>query len=134
MSEYQSEVYDVCGGFEARDLTDTLNVLVRSITEIMRVKGSSIRLLDENTNSLRVAAAHGLSKSYVDKGPLMLAEVSVEKEILGEDRQHPGRDEGAGGGIPRRGRTRRHQIHTERSTHGGRARDRNCPGLHGRGP
>jgi signal transduction protein with GAF and PtsI domain len=83
MAEYQSEHYDICGGFEqARDLTATLNLLVRSIAEIMGVKASSIRLLDERTQSLRVAAAYGLSKSYIDKGPLQLSEGSVEIEIL----------------------------------------------------
>ena len=47
------------------------------------MKASSIRLLDERTSSLHVAAAYGLSRSYIEKGPLMLAENSVEKEILG---------------------------------------------------
>lgn len=84
MSEYQSDRYDMCGGFEkARDLNETLNVLVKTITEIMGAKGSSIRLLDERTNSLHVAAAYGLSRSYIEKGPIMLSRESVEKEILG---------------------------------------------------
>ncbi len=83
MTEYQSDMYDMCGGFEkARDLNATLDMLVKSITEIMHVKGSSIRLLDERTHSLRVAAAYGLSKSYIEKGPIPLSENSVEQEIL----------------------------------------------------
>ncbi len=83
MGEYQSDKYDLCGGFEkARDLNATLNTLVKAITEIMGVKGASIRLLDERTSSLRVAAAYGLSKSYLDKGPLPVSETSVESEIL----------------------------------------------------
>jgi transcriptional regulator with GAF, ATPase, and Fis domain len=84
MGEYQSEMYDVCGGAEKeRDLNETLNTLVKTITEVMRVKGASIRLLDERTNSLNVAAAYGLSRSYVNKGPLPVSEHSVESEILG---------------------------------------------------
>ncbi len=82
MAEYQSDLYDICAPAQARDLTDTLNLLVKTITETMGVKASSIRLLDERTSSLHVAAAYGLSRSYIEKGPLMLAEHSVEKEIL----------------------------------------------------
>lgn len=83
MSEYQSDLYDMCGGFEkARDLNATLNVLVKTITGIMGAKGASIRLLDERTGSLRVAAAFGLSKAYTGKGPLEIAPGSVEQQIL----------------------------------------------------
>ena len=78
MSEYQSDMYDMCGGVKSRELMETLNMLVENIARIMRVKASSIRLLDERTNSLHVAAAYGLSKAYIDKGPLMLGETSVE--------------------------------------------------------
>jgi GAF domain-containing protein len=49
----------------------------------MGVKGSSIRMLNERTGDLYVAAAYGLSKSYVQKGPLPVRENSVEKKILG---------------------------------------------------
>lgn len=83
MGEYQTDQYDMCGGVEEeRHLTATLNTLVKSITEIMGVKGCSIRLLDERNGSLQVAAAYGLSKSYLDKGPLLLSQNPVEREIL----------------------------------------------------
>lgn len=83
MNEYQSDTYDICGGFEqARELNATLNTLVKTITEIMRVKASSIRLLDERTSSLRIAAAYGLSKAYIEKGSLQVSENSVEASIL----------------------------------------------------
>ncbi len=77
-------MYDLCSEIaKARDLDTTLNILVKSITAIMGVKGASVRLLDEKNQTLRVAAAYGLSKSYIDKGPLVLAENPVEREILG---------------------------------------------------
>ncbi len=73
----------MCVGVEEeRHLTATLNNLVKSITEIMGVKGSSIRLLDERNGYLQVVAAYGLSKSYLDKGPLLLSENPIEREIL----------------------------------------------------
>jgi GAF domain-containing protein len=84
MGAYISDMYDLCSKIaKARDLDTTLNILVKSITGIMGVKGSSIRLLDERTQTLRIAAAYGLSKSYIDKGPLVLAENPVEREVLG---------------------------------------------------
>ncbi len=84
MTKYSSDMYDLCNGIaKARDLETTLDVLVKSITGIMGVKGSSVRLLDQRDRTLRIAAAYGLSKAYTEKGPLVLTENSVEKEILG---------------------------------------------------
>jgi GAF domain-containing protein len=84
MEEYLSDMYSLCGRIaEARNLETTLNVLVKSITEILGVKASSVRLLDERTQTLRTAAAYGLSSSYIEKGPLVLSENPVEQEILG---------------------------------------------------
>jgi signal transduction protein with GAF and PtsI domain len=82
MSEYESEQYDMCGFDRAQDLEATLDTFVKSIAEIMGAKGASVRLLDERKQALHVAAAYGLSKSYVEKGPLPVAADSVEREIL----------------------------------------------------
>jgi GAF domain-containing protein len=83
MEGYLSDMYSLCGRIAgARDLETTLNLLVKSITEILGVKASSVRLLDERTQTLKTAAAYGLSRSYVGKGPLVLSENPVEQEIL----------------------------------------------------
>lgn len=83
MSEFQSETYDVCGNAQgAGDLATALNTFVKTVTEIMGVKGASIRLLDDRKQALQVSASYGLSKSYVEKGPLLLSENPVEREIL----------------------------------------------------
>jgi signal transduction protein with GAF and PtsI domain len=83
MKEKITDVINICDDLsKARDLNTTLSVLVKSITEIMGVKGSSIRLLDERKETLRVAAAYGLSASYIQKGPVVLSESPVEREIL----------------------------------------------------
>lgn len=84
MEDYLSDMYDLCGRIAGtRDLETTLRLLVKSITDILGVKASSVRLLDERTQTLRTAAAYGLSSSYVQKGPLVLSENPVEQEILG---------------------------------------------------
>ncbi len=83
MTNYQTEHYDVCTVAEqAKDLSTTLDTLVKTITEVMEVKACSIRLVNEKTGMLRIAAAYGLSSAYLQKGPLPVAEGSVEKEIL----------------------------------------------------
>jgi GAF domain-containing protein len=83
MSEYQSDQYDMCGVLDkSQDLNATLNTFVRTLAEVMRAKAASIRLLDERKQTLRVAAAHGLSTSYVQKGHLPVAAGSVEQQIL----------------------------------------------------
>lgn len=83
MKEFQSEACDLCGIEHSQDLHATLDTFVQSVTEIMHAKASSVRLLDERKQALHVAAAHGLSKSYLEKGPIRIAEDSVERRILG---------------------------------------------------
>ncbi len=83
MPEYKSEMYDLCGVDRAPDLHATLDTFVRSVTEIMHVKASSVRLLDERKQALHIAAAHGLSRSYLEKGPVPVGDQSVEQQILG---------------------------------------------------
>ena len=61
----------LCGDLaKARDLNNTLNILAKNITEIMGVKGSTIRLLDEKNQTLEIVAAYGLSRKYLKKALL----------------------------------------------------------------
>ncbi len=50
------------------NLTQVLSTIVRQATEVMGVKASSIRLLDEERRFLEVSAAYGLSEAYLTKG------------------------------------------------------------------
>jgi len=52
------------------DLDDTAEHIVHSLTELLGLKGCALMLLDRGTDELRLAAAHGLSRGYLDKGPL----------------------------------------------------------------
>jgi signal transduction protein with GAF and PtsI domain len=73
----------LCGELaKARDLNTTLNVLARNITEIMGVKGSTIRLLDEKKQTLEIVAQYGLSKAYLEKGPVILKKHHVDQKVL----------------------------------------------------
>ena len=52
------------------NLKQVLNLIVEGVVKVMKVKGSSLSLLDKNREKLRVFAYNGLSKDYVNKGPL----------------------------------------------------------------
>ncbi|MFA4903954.1 MAG: GAF domain-containing protein [Desulfobaccales bacterium] len=55
---------------------EVLDHIVRQITEVMNLKGATIRLVNPKTNRLELAAAHGLSERYLSKGP-----VDVDKSV-----------------------------------------------------
>lgn len=77
---------DMCKVFEelvfSYDLDTTLNVLARNITELMGVKGCTIRLLDEKNKTLQIVAAYGLSKSYLEKGPVLVEKHHIDQRVL----------------------------------------------------
>jgi len=83
MSKPQYDMCRLCGELaKARDLNTTLNILARNITEIMGVKGSTIRLLDEKNRTLEIVAAYGLSKRYLGKGPVILERHPIDRKVL----------------------------------------------------
>ncbi len=64
------------------NLKEVLDLIVQGVVKVMKVKGSSLSLLDKNREKLRIFASHGLSKNYTDKGPIdasrSLAETIME--------------------------------------------------------
>jgi signal transduction protein with GAF and PtsI domain len=52
------------------DRQEVLDLLVSNATQVMDLKASAIRLLDEKQRSLELAASHGLSEKYLNKGPV----------------------------------------------------------------
>src|SRR4030042_4438272 len=64
------------------ELDTTLNILAKNITEQMGVKACTIRLLDEKTRTLKIVASHGVSKTYLEKGPVLIDEHPIDKEVL----------------------------------------------------
>jgi PAS domain S-box-containing protein len=49
---------------------EVLNMIVRKIPEVMILKAATIRLLDPSGEKLRLVAAHGLSETYLIRGPV----------------------------------------------------------------
>ena len=56
------------------DIENLFKMIVRKISEAMKVKAATIRLVDEKSGGLYLVASYGLSEEYLSKGP-------VDKEI-----------------------------------------------------
>ncbi len=72
------------------NLKEVLDLIVQGVVKVMKVKGSTLSLLDSKREKLRIFAHHGLSKNYVDKGPLdssksMGGELMEGKHVWVED-------------------------------------------------
>ncbi len=57
-------------------VSEILDIIVRQITEVMRLKGATIRLVNPKTKTLELVASVGLSEKYLNKGP-----VDMDKSI-----------------------------------------------------
>lgn len=65
------------------DVNTTLEQLAGNAALAASVSGASIRLLDPTGERLEMATAHGLSKIYLDKGPVELTHSQLDREVLG---------------------------------------------------
>jgi signal transduction protein with GAF and PtsI domain len=52
-------------------LDEVLNLIVTNVVKVMNVKASSLRLVNRDTQQLELAAYHGLSEKYANKGPVV---------------------------------------------------------------
>jgi signal transduction protein with GAF and PtsI domain len=57
-------------------MDEILDQIVRQTTEVMSLKGTTIRLVNPKTNTLELAASHGVSDKYLKKG-----QVDLDKSI-----------------------------------------------------
>lgn len=64
------------------ELDAVLQSVVISITEAMQVNACVLRLLDPRTGRLRLSAVHGLSSSYLAKGPVDVEHSLIDSEAL----------------------------------------------------
>jgi serine phosphatase RsbU (regulator of sigma subunit)/ligand-binding sensor protein len=67
----------------ALELDAVLQNIVRTMTLVMRVKASSLRLLNERGDELVIQATYGLSPAYLEKGPVIVAENVNDQAALG---------------------------------------------------
>ncbi len=64
------------------DVYDVLEQLSRSAARALSVPGASIRLLEEGGDRLTMVASHGLSQTYLGKGPVQLSQSRLDREAL----------------------------------------------------
>jgi len=67
----------------ARDLQATLDSLVERTVAALQIKAGSLRLIDEQSNSLKQVASFGLSEAYLNKGALS-ADQSIPEVLSGQ--------------------------------------------------
>ncbi len=65
------------------DFNEMLNMIVQKIPEVMGLKGSSLRLLNEGRKELELVAYHGLSEKYANKGPVSY-DASIDDAMAGK--------------------------------------------------
>jgi signal transduction protein with GAF and PtsI domain len=81
--DYFVALYDVAKVINASlDPSKVLEKIVQSVVKAMGVKAGSIRLLDSRERLLVLGAASGLSKRYVHKGPILIAESGLDRKVL----------------------------------------------------
>jgi GAF domain-containing protein len=66
------------------EVETVLHLIAERIVRSLGIKASALRLLDEGTGRLELAASHGLSEKYLGKGPLF-----VDRSIAGALRGQP---------------------------------------------
>ena len=63
-------------------LDEVLQMIVENAAKILGMRGASLRLLDEERKVLKVRAAYGLSKAYLEKGAVEVEKSAIDRECL----------------------------------------------------
>ena len=65
-----------------RGLQQILDRITRGVGETLRVKACSLRLLDEQRDELVIKSVWGLSEEYLKKGPVVVANSPIDRQVL----------------------------------------------------
>jgi len=65
------------------EILTILQMLTEDVAKAIGVKAATIRFLDDNRKTLRLAASYGLSEKYLNKGPIS-AEKSIAEALKGK--------------------------------------------------
>ena len=69
-----------------RNLQGVLDLVTRTVVELFGAKACAIRLLNEEKTELVIKATAGLSADYVSKGPILVADSGIDREVVHEGR------------------------------------------------
>lgn len=68
---YFKAVYDIGKKINStQNPEEILNLIVKRLPEVMNLKACTIRLIESEKGRLELKAAHGLSRKYLERGPL----------------------------------------------------------------
>ena len=77
--EELTAIHDIAGLVSgSQDYQEVLDTAARRVTEVVRVKACSIRLLNESTGELVIRAGHNLSQEYLEKEPVLLGNNPID--------------------------------------------------------
>lgn len=65
------------------DVKNIIQALTKELVEALRLKAASVRLLDEETLTVKLVASFGLSDKYLNKGPVA-ADKNIARALKGE--------------------------------------------------
>jgi len=69
-----------------RNLQVILDLVARTVVEVLKAKACSIRLLNEDRSELVIKAVANLSPEYLSKGPIRVSESKIDQEVLSSSR------------------------------------------------
>ncbi len=81
---YLESYQNICRAISTSlSLDEVLQLIVKNVVKVMNVKASLLRLLNKETNQLELAAYHGLSEQYANKGPVEY-DKSIDDALAGK--------------------------------------------------
>jgi len=81
--EDAASLLEVSGSVNASlRVTEVLRTITETAVNITAAKASSIRLLNRERDELTAAASYGLSLDYLAKGPVLLAESPLDRQVV----------------------------------------------------
>lgn len=81
---YLENYQNICKAISTSlSLDEVLKLIAANVVKVMNVKASLLRLLNKESNQLELAAYHGLSQSYANKGPVEY-DASIDDALAGK--------------------------------------------------
>jgi sigma-B regulation protein RsbU (phosphoserine phosphatase) len=65
-----------------RDLQGMLDLVAKTVVDVLKAKACSIRLLSEDRTELVIKSVANLSPHYLNKGPILVVDSQIDQEVL----------------------------------------------------
>jgi PAS domain S-box-containing protein len=81
---YLESYQNICKAISSSiSVDEVLDLIVTNVVKVMNVKASLLRLLNNETREREIAAYHGLSEKYANKGPVAY-DASIDDALAGQ--------------------------------------------------